>query len=56
MRIIGQLGQRLGLVVPAVAILLQLNDSIRPSQMLMLLVVSVCLFGIGRILEGYGSA
>lgn len=56
MRTIGQLGQRLGLVVPAIAIILELNHSISLGQMLMLLVASVCLFGIGRILEGYGSA
>ena len=52
MRMIGQLGQRLGLVIPAIAIVLELNHAISLGQMLMLLVASVCLFGIGRILEG----
>lgn len=56
MRAIGQLGQRLGLVVPAIAIVLELNQAISLGQMLMLLVASVCLFGIGRILEGYSSS
>lgn len=56
MRLIGQLGQRLGLVIPAIAIVLELNHAISLGQMLMLLVVAVCLFGIGRILEGYSSA
>jgi len=56
MRILGQLGQRLGLVIPAIAIVLELNHAISLGQMLMLLVASVCLFGIGRILEGYGPS
>ena len=54
MRLIGQISQRLGLILPAVAIILELNHTISLGQMLMILVVSVCLFGIGRILEGYG--
>ena len=56
MRILGQLGQRLGLVIPAIAIVLELNHAISLGQMLMLLVASVCLFGIGQILEGYGPS
>ncbi|MEY3033107.1 MAG: hypothetical protein RLZZ622_1582 [Planctomycetota bacterium] len=56
MRMIGQLGQRLGLVIPAIAIVLELNHAISLGQMLMLLVASVCLFGIGRILEGYSPS
>lgn len=56
MRLIGQISQRLGLILPAVAIILELNHTISLGQMLMMLVVSVCLFGIGRILEGYGQA
>lgn len=56
MRILGQLGQRLGLVIPAIAIVLELNHAISLGQMLMLLVASVCLFGIGRILEGYSPS
>ncbi len=56
MRMIGQLSQRLGLVIPAIAIVLELNHAISLGQMLMLLVAAVCLFGIGRILEGYSSS
>ncbi len=55
MRLIGQISQRLGLILPAFAIILELNHTISLGQMLMILVASVCLFGIGRILEGYGQ-
>ena len=55
MRLIGQTSQRLGLLLPAFAIILELNHTISLGQMLMMLVASVCLFGIGRILEGYGQ-
>ena len=53
LRAIGKAGQLLGLTVPAVAILLELNHRISLGQMLMLLVAAVCCFWIGRILEGY---
>ncbi len=55
MRLFGKTSQRLGLILPAFAIILELNHTISLGQMLMVLVVSVCLFGIGRILEGYGQ-
>ena len=55
MRLIGQISQRLGLIFPAFAIILELNHVISLGQMLMVLVVSVCLFVIGRILDGYGQ-
>ena len=55
MRLIGQTSRRLGLLLPAFAIILELNHTISLGQMLMMLVASVCLFGIGRILEGYGQ-
>jgi hypothetical protein len=54
MRVFGRNLQRLGLVLPPVAIVLQVFDRISLGQMLALLAFSVCLFGIGRILEGYG--
>ncbi|MDA7992914.1 MAG: hypothetical protein MPJ25_07710, partial [Pirellulales bacterium] len=54
-RLIGQSGQRLGLILPAFAIILELNHTISLGQMLIMLVASICLFGIGRILEGYGQ-
>jgi len=40
-------------VIPALAILLELNHAISLGQMLMLLLAAVCLFWIGRIVEGY---
>lgn len=55
MRGIGRLGQFVGLGLPAVAVILELNHAISLGQMLMLLVFSVCSFWIGRILEGYGA-
>lgn len=54
MRAIGRLMQFAGLTVPPVSIFLQLVESITLWQMLTMLVASVCCFGIGRILEGYG--
>jgi hypothetical protein len=55
MRVIGRLGQLLGLMVPPVAILLQLNNSISLGQMLVMLLFAACAFWIGRILEGYAT-
>jgi len=55
MRAIGRLGQLIGLSLPAVAVLLELNRTISLGQMLMLLVFSICAFWIGRILEGYAQ-
>lgn len=49
----GRLGQFLGLGIPAIAIVLELNHAISLGQMLMMLVAAVCCFWIGRILEGY---
>jgi hypothetical protein len=55
--------QRIGLVLPPVAMLLQLlpgnargGTVISLGQMLALLGTAVCCFLIGRILEGYGRA
>lgn len=55
MRAIGRLGQLIGLSLPALAVLLELNRTISLSQMLMLLVFSISAFWIGRILEGYAE-
>lgn len=52
MRLVGRFGQFIGLALPAVAVLLQLNGQIRPSEMLTMLVAAVCCFWIGRILDG----
>ena len=62
MRSVGRLLQHLGLFLPPIAILLQLapgnardGTAISLGQMLMLLVAAVCLFFIGRILEGHAT-
>ena len=55
MRAIGRAGQLAGLVLPALAILLELNHRISLGQMLVMLVAAVCCFWIGRILEGYAG-
>ncbi len=49
----GRTLQMLGLGVPPLAIVLQLTETVSLGQMLIMLVAAVCLFGIGRILEGY---
>jgi len=55
MRAIGRAAQFLGLTIPAVAIVLELNHRITLGQMLVMLVAAVCCFWIGRILEGYAT-
>lgn len=55
LRAIGRFAQVLGLAVPALAIVLELNHTIGLGQMLVMLVAAVCCFGIGRILEAYAS-
>jgi hypothetical protein len=56
MRVIGRLGQFIGLALPPVAILLQLNQSISLGQMLAMLLFAAAAFWIGRILEGYAAS
>lgn len=48
----GKAGQFLGLSLPALAILLELQHAISLGQMLVMLLASVCCFWIGRIVEG----
>jgi hypothetical protein len=55
MRLVGRCGQFLGLALPALAILLELNRQISLGQMLTMLVAAVCCFAIGRILEGFAA-
>lgn len=52
LRSLGRTGQFAGLVIPALAILLELQHAISLGQMLVMLVASVCCFWIGRIVEG----
>ena len=53
MRGVGRVMQIVGLLVPPLAIFMQLSEAISLGQMLTMLVASVCVFGIGRIIEGY---
>jgi hypothetical protein len=53
MKGLGRALQQLGLILPPLSIVLQLAGSVDVRQMLALLVASVCLFFIGRIIEGY---
>ena len=53
MRGLGRGLQVLGLVLPPLAMVLQLGEAISLGQMLTMLLAAVCCFGIGRIVEGY---
>ena len=53
MRRFGRLLQYVGLVLPPLAIVLQLQEMVSLGTMLSMLVIAVCAFWIGRILEGY---
>jgi hypothetical protein len=50
---IGRLMQISGLILPLVAIILQLERAIEVKPMLLLLVMSLATFYLGRIIEGY---
>ena len=52
---LGRLLQIIGLVVPPLSIILQLQNAITLGQMLIMLVMSVSSFWIGRIVEGYAK-
>jgi hypothetical protein len=56
MRAIGKAGQMIGLTLPALAIVLELNGSITSRPMLVMLLFSVACFWLGRIIEGYSQA
>ena len=53
MRGVGRGLQVLGLVLPPLAMVMQLADAVSLGQMLTMLLAAVCCFGIGRIVEGY---
>ena len=56
MREIGKLLQVLGLVGPPLSIVLHFMGTLsEPLQMLSMLVVFVCVFLIGRLVEGYAA-
>jgi hypothetical protein len=52
---LGRLLQFVGLVIPPLAIIAQLGESISLGQMLQFLIAAVCVFMIGYLLERYSS-
>lgn len=48
--------QLAGLTIPPLAIIAQLAERIKASQMLLFLAVSVCLFLIGYLLQQFGGS
>jgi hypothetical protein len=52
---LGRLLQIIGLTAPPLSMFMQLTGGIKANQMLVMLVASVCVFIIGRILEGYAK-
>ena len=55
MRSVARLLQLLGLVMPPVAIFLQMAGSISLGRMLIMAVAAITAFYLGRIVEGYAS-
>ena len=47
--------QHVALVLPPLAIFLQLGNRISVREMLLILLAAVCLFWLGRLLEGYAA-
>ena len=52
---LARLLQLAGLIVPPMAIIAELNHSISLGQMLGFLVVSICVFSLGHLLQRYAS-
>jgi hypothetical protein len=55
-RSVGRLLQIVGLSLPILAILMQVMDQISVGKMLVMWVAAMCIFYIGRILEGYAHS
>lgn len=55
MKPLGRLAQLMGLGLPALAIVLELNGNITSGPMLVMLVFAACCFWLGRILEAYAG-
>ena len=55
MALLGRILQIVGLVVPPLSIILQLQDAITLGQMLTALVAAISAFWLGRIVEGYAK-
>jgi hypothetical protein len=47
--------QLVGLIVPSLAIIAQLNERISLGQMLGFLIVSMCVFIVGHVLQRYSG-
>jgi hypothetical protein len=54
MQAVARMLQLAGLTIPLLAMVAQLMNRIRAAQMLQFLVVAVCLFSAGYILQVYG--
>jgi hypothetical protein len=52
-RSLGRLLQIVGLSLPILAILMQVMEQITVGQMLVMWAAAMCMFYIGRIVEGY---
>ena len=55
MRAIGRTAQMIGLTLPALAVVLELNGAITARPMLVMLLFSVACFWLGRLVEGYSQ-
>ncbi len=54
-RTIGRLMQIVGLVLPVLAILMQITERITIGKMLVMAVAAISMFYIGRLMEGYAQ-
>jgi hypothetical protein len=52
---LGRILQGIGLAIPVLAIISQLQNGITAGQMLQFLVASVCVFSIGYVLQRYSG-
>jgi hypothetical protein len=55
MQFIGRVLQMVGLGLPPLSIVLQLQQTIDVRTMLVMLVSGVCAFYLGRLVEGYAA-
>jgi hypothetical protein len=55
MHLLGRVLQIAGLTIPLLAVFAQLNNSITAGQMLRFLIVAVCVFSIGYVLQRYSG-
>jgi hypothetical protein len=55
MRPFARLMQFVGLTIPPLALIAQLREAITTGQMLRFLIVSVCLFTVGYLMQQYSG-